>query len=59
VVCEETPTRAAIVLLITRILLIEPVIWLDRDEFSPALTIIVPLLLLWWFHCNFSGQQVN
>ena len=46
---EETPTRAAIFLLVTRILLIELVIWLDGDQFSPALTVFVPLLGFWYF----------
>lgn len=46
---EETPSRAAIILFVTRILLIELVIWLDNDQFSPALTIFVPLLGFWYF----------
>ena len=46
---EETPIRAAIFLLVARILLIELVIWLDRDQFSPALTVFVPLLGFWYF----------
>ena len=46
---EETPRRAAIVLFVTRILLIELVIWLDRDQYSPSLAVFVPLLGFWYF----------
>lgn len=46
---EDTPRRAAIVLLVTRILLYEVVAWLDISEFSPFLAIYVPMLGLVYF----------
>jgi len=46
---ENTPWRAAIVLLATRILLYEVVAWLDASEYSPILTIYVSMLGLTYF----------
>ncbi len=46
---EETPTRVAVYLLLTRIILIEVVTWLDHLDFSPALYLIVPYLAYLYF----------
>ena len=46
---ENTPWRAAIVLLATRILVYEVVAWLDLSEYSPILTIFLPMLGLMYF----------
>jgi signal transduction histidine kinase len=46
---EETPTRAAIVLLVTRILLYEVVAWVDLSEFSPFLAVYLPILGFLYF----------
>lgn len=46
---ENTPWRAAIALLVTRILLYEVVAWLDSSEYSPILTIYLSMLGLMYF----------
>ncbi len=46
---EETPVLAALVLLLTRILLYEAVAWLDYFSFSPVLAVFMPVLGFWYF----------
>ena len=46
---EETPMRAAIVLLVTRILLYEVVAWVDLSEFSPFLAVYLLILGFLYF----------
>jgi signal transduction histidine kinase len=46
---EETPMRAAIVLLVTRILLYEIIAWVDHSEFSPILALYLPILGYMYF----------
>lgn len=46
---EKTPGLAAIVLLVTRILLYEVIAWLDLSEYSPFLAIYMPMLGLMYF----------
>src|SRR5215831_19106042 len=51
---EETPTRAAIFLLLTRIVFIEIVCWLDQFRFTPFLYLIVVFL-----GCLYFGELVG
>lgn len=46
---DETPVWAALVLLVTRILLYEVVAWLDSSNFSPILAVFMPILGFWYF----------
>jgi signal transduction histidine kinase len=46
---EATPVRVAVYLLLTRIILIEVVTWLDHLDLSPFLYLIVPFLACWYF----------
>lgn len=51
---EETPARTALVLLLTRIILIEAVAQLDNFNFSPFLYLIPPFLA-----CLYFGNKVS
>ena len=51
---EETPTRAAIFLLLTRIVFIEILSWLDQFKFTPFLYLIVLFLA-----CLYFGELVG
>jgi signal transduction histidine kinase len=51
---EETPTRAAIFLLVTRIVFIEVLCWLDQFRFTPFLYLIVIFLA-----CLYFGELVG
>jgi len=46
---EETPARAAVYLLLARVILIEVVTWLDQLDLSPYLYLIVPFLACLYF----------
>ena len=46
---EETPARAAVFLLLTRIAFIEILCWLDRFKYTPFLYFIVPFLAALYF----------
>ncbi len=46
---EETPTQAALMLFITRVLVYEAVTWIDSYRYSLVLTLFLPLLGLWYF----------
>ena len=46
---EETPARAAVYLLLVRVILIEAVTWLDHLDLSPFLYLIVPFLACLYF----------
>lgn len=51
---EETPTRAAVSFLVTRIAFIEVLCWLDQFKYSPFLYLIVPFLA-----CLYFGELVG
>jgi signal transduction histidine kinase len=51
---DETPTRAAIFLLLTRIVLIEILCWLDQFRYTPFLYLIVLFLA-----CLYFGELVG
>jgi signal transduction histidine kinase len=51
---EETPTRAAIFLLLTRIVFIEILCWLDQFKYTPFLYLIVLFLA-----CLYFGELVG
>ena len=46
---EETPPRPAIFFLLTRIVLIEVLSWLDRIEYTPFLYLLLPFLACMYF----------
>ena len=51
---DETPTRAAIFLLVTRIVFIEVLCWLDQFRFTPFLYLILIFLA-----CQYFGELVG
>ncbi|GCE24322.1 sensor histidine kinase [Dictyobacter kobayashii] len=46
---EDTPHKAAIILIVLRMVIYEAIAWLDGAAFSPTLAVFIPLLGYWYF----------